>query len=451
MAAISLEAMQLMMQQMEAMRKELAEEKQQREAGKKEREDDKAELASLRRMAQLHRRTTMYQPFSSPEPQAASAEPGVYQHQKTPTMRVVDSSLTELFSTPQRGGKASAESSAAAAMGAGQSQVAAEELIPNTEGLAALRKKMKEPEPYSGADSESVREFCDTARNYLRSFLGSSQIGRLSYIFSRTTGNARQWIKGQMETAEQQAEHVELEWFMLEEKFIREMEGPNHTLKLWHDLQALRYGVGKCKELRDFNLEWDKLRVRIQESSGEQGAGVMWGMQYGDNIRLSNPTLYDRTIMLGGVPSDLAQWKVKLTMAVAMQTDVMDKPSASSARAPSNRFNAWSSNNRSGAVRDNGMEAEKWTRDSSGQDAGADRQPMPDGMQSSSATASAAASVHAMTTGGANKRLVQLNPDHLERLFDTNRCFKCYKKNHKAAECKSAAATNPPTEEQMSN
>jgi predicted phage tail protein len=85
MTAISEEAMQLLMQQMEAMRKELAEEKQQREAGKKEREDDKAELASLRRMAQQHRRTTMYQPFSSPGPQAAGAEPGVYQHQ-TPTM-----------------------------------------------------------------------------------------------------------------------------------------------------------------------------------------------------------------------------------------------------------------------------------------------------------------------------------------------------------------------------
>lgn len=441
-----------MMQHMEAMKKELAEEKRQREATKKEREDDKAELASLRRMAQQQRRTTMYQPFSSPRPLAAGAEPGVYQQQPAPgpALRVVVSPLTQQFNTPQRGGQASAE----AAIETDQPQVAAEELTPNAEGLAALRKKMKEPEPYSGADSESVREFCDTARNYLRSFLGSSQIGRLSYIFSRTTCNARQWIKGQMETAEQQ--HVELEWFMLEEKFIREMEGPNHNLKLWHDLQALRYGVGKCKELRDFNLEWDKLRVRIQESTGEQGAGVMWGMQYGDNIRLSNQTLYDRTIMLGGVPSDLAQWKLKLAMAVAMQTAMLDKPSLSSSRAPFHNFNAWNGNNRSGAVRVNSMEAE--TGDSSGQDAGADRQPKPDGRPSSAASASAAAwaGVNAVTTdggggSGGNKRLVQLNPDQLKRLFNTNRCFKCYKKNHKAAECKSAAATKPPTEEQLSN
>jgi DNA gyrase/topoisomerase IV subunit A len=83
----SAEAMQLMMQEMEAMRKELAEEKQQREAGKKEREEDKAELASLRRMAQQQRRTTMYQPFSSPGLSAAGAEPSVYyqQQQTAPT------------------------------------------------------------------------------------------------------------------------------------------------------------------------------------------------------------------------------------------------------------------------------------------------------------------------------------------------------------------------------
>jgi hypothetical protein len=179
-------------------------------------------------------------------------------------------------------------------------------------------------------------------------------------------------------------------------------------------------------------------------------------MQYGDNIRLSNQTLYDRTIMLGGVPSDLAQWKVKLAMAAAMQTVVMDKPSASSARAPFNHFNAWSGNNRSGAVRVNSLEAELWTGDNSGHDAGVDKLPTPDGRQSNPAAASAGAGVNAMTIsggggGGGNKRLVQLNPDQLKRLFDANRCFKCYKKNHKAAECKSAAATKPPTEEQMSN
>jgi DNA gyrase/topoisomerase IV subunit A len=126
MTAITAEAMQLMMQHMEAMKKELAEEKRQREATKKEREDDKAELASLRRMAQQQRRTTMYQPFSSPRPLAAGAEPGVYQQQPAPgpALRVVVSSLTQQFNTPQRGGQAEA------AIETDQPQVAAEELRP---------------------------------------------------------------------------------------------------------------------------------------------------------------------------------------------------------------------------------------------------------------------------------------------------------------------------------
>jgi ribosomal protein S6E (S10) len=435
--------------QLEELRAERAAERREREEEKREWAEEKraeqrvaAQQAAQYAAQQRLRRTTMYQPFSSPV--RFTPPDGLdIAEQPVPAGSMVFNPVAKIvqqFSTPRSSasvGKAAAMDTATALMD--PPRVAVADLVANASGLEQLRKKMKEPAEFSGTDGESAREFCDTARNYVTAFLGSSQIGRLSYIFSRTTGNARQWIKAEMEKAALQ--HREVEWFELEESFVRAMEGPNHVLKLWTDLQALRYGVGKCKELRDFNLEWDKLRVRIQEGSGEQGSSILWGLQYAQILFNSNQALYDRVVMLGGIPTDLEDWKVKLAMAVSMQT-----ASVSISRTPFTRFSGWTPGRKADAVRVNGVIAT---------DASAAEQPGTDSAVAETADANVITARVSQSSGGNDRRgesvKVRLTQEVLKKLFDANRCFRCYKKGHRGRDCNSTPAVKPPTEEQLSN
>jgi hypothetical protein len=313
----------------------------------------------------------------------------------------------------------------------------------NEVGLASLLKSWKAPEIYDGLNGKSARAWADTIRVYLNAHLGNSQIGRLQFVFSRTSDAARQWIKSEMETAEKEGKDIE--WCDLEWKFVAEMEGPYHTMALYTDLLSLRYGKGNCKDLRSFNQQFDILTTRIMEGYDQkQLLSLVWGLQYAMLIRNSDSRLYDRSCTLGGVPVTLEEWKTNMAKAVATkQISDTDYKSQfySTQRSP------WQSNTRSVSANN--------TTASSGQSnetALVSETQRPEGVSEADQVA-----IQAAKTNTSRPRGWTLSTEQMEKLKAARRCFRCYKKAeklasgdwHSARNCMNQPPQRPPNAEEL--
>jgi hypothetical protein len=310
-------------------------------------------------------------------------------------------------------------------------------------GWETLLKKKKEPVPFVGdpsRDKQGVRVWVQSVDNYLNMFLSDKQGRRLDWVIQTTEGAAQQWLINQRDMSR----HLlaagsldrEVEWVEIKPQFIAYFEGADHRLTWTAEMNALRLGKGKCKDLPQFNAEFDRLRILLAPSSnsGNIEMDEMWGDRYGYLIQVSDDDLYKAVITLG-LPKALSDWKLKssvamISLAVLRKSGGYGGGQQSGGQRWQNRGNGQGSSHSKSTVGVNRIAAGEDDDDSR---SASERE---EGEQESAA-------VQNLNTG-ATRQKYRLSQVERRQLSSARRCFNCYGKDHIKANCKKEIPNRAP-------
>lgn len=188
--------------------------------------------------------------------------------------------------------------------------------------LAKVMTKMSVPEKFSGEtekDKEAVDIWVDHATAYMNGQFGKldgTKYGkqRIQFIKSYLRGAASDWL-----VAAHSSDPTRT-WEELQEPFRHFIKGGRESNDLWkQQMNGLRYGVGKCKDLLGLEQEFERLRIKLYPTSSAEGPlNQRLGEDYGNCILRGDPDIYKEMLRLLSdqeTPS-LSTWKKAAARAV---------------------------------------------------------------------------------------------------------------------------------------
>jgi hypothetical protein len=302
------------------------------------------------------------------------------------------------------------------------------------EGLEQLARKTERPVRFSGdtsKDKTDVRTWVEGVNSYLNIFLRQgSEKGRLSHVVAMTEGAAQRWLLTKKDETDRLYAAGRLdqpaEWVDIQPLFLEYFEGPQYRMMLRAEMETLRLGKGKCKDITTFNSEFDRLRVRLYTASNQLGdMDIVCGDEYGKAVLRSDATLWADVYKLG-IPVTLEEWKTKTATAWAARQAVAavmgggragygsgsGRPSYYSGQQQQQhtaRANRMQTNERGTEE-----EGETWPREEGQPEAGA------------------AAQAVAVQPSRRNKHLKH---EPMQTLKKMGACFLCYQKGHMISSC----------------
>lgn len=248
-----------------------------------------------------------------------------------------------------------------------------------------------------------------------------------------------------------------MSWEELQPAFLEYIHGGRDRRALWKEkMEALAYGRGKCKDLLQFDHEFETLRIKLYpSSSANPDMNQRSADDYGAAIRRGDPRLYIECIRLLGRDFEnatLSDWKKVAQQAVAVRNltrEVRGVPEIGVRNGYSYRPSQPPTQTERASVQNmrtlDGDAVEQddiWTQTTE-EEAPTAIQAVNTGKQAPSATSSSE-----------NKRGVQLSEEMRKQLMAKGMCFSCYKRGHRARdinECpnKGKRATRLPTKEEL--
>lgn len=188
--------------------------------------------------------------------------------------------------------------------------------------LAKVMTKMSVPEKFSG-ETEKDKEAVDVWVNHATAYM-NGQFGtldpirygkqRIEFIQSYLRGAASDWLVAA------HASDPTLTWEELQEPFRHFIKGGRESQDLWkQQMNGLKYGSGKCKDLLALEQEFERLRIKLYPTSSAEGPlNQRLGEDYGNCILRGDTDLYKEVLRLLSdqeTPS-LSTWKKAAARAV---------------------------------------------------------------------------------------------------------------------------------------
>ena len=253
-------------------------------------------------------------------------------------------------------------------------------------------------------------------------------------------------------------EEENMSWEELQPPFLEYIQGGRDRRALWKEkMEALAYGRGKCKDLLQFDHEFETLRIKLYpSSSANPDMNQRSADDYGAAIRRGDTRLYIECIRLLGRDFEnatLSDWKKVAQQAVAVRNLTREVRGV-----PDTGFRSGYSYRSSGLPTQAERASVQNMERMEGYGAEADGTLTQDETEEDSPTAIQAVNTgrHAQgtTSSSESKRGVQLSEDMRKQLMAKGMCFSCYKKGHRARdinECpnKGKRATRLPSKEEL--
>ena len=320
--------------------------------------------------------------------------------------------------------------------------------------------KIPSPGRFSGKeekDKDNCENWCKQMTNYLNGLfrgITDAHAERMQIVLGLLDQPASDWMNGIYR------EEESMSWEELQPAFLEYIQGGRDRRALWKEkMEALAYGRGKCKDLLQFDHEFETLRIKLYpSSSANPDMNQRSADDYGAAIRRGDTRLYIECIRLLGRDFEnatLSDWKKVAQQAVAVRNltrEVRGAPDAFVRPGYSYR----SSQLPTPAERASVQNMDRMD----GSAAEADGILMQDEAepQEDSTTAIQAVNTgrhaHGTTASSESKRGVQLSEDVRRQLMAKGMCFSCYKRGHRARdvnECpnKGKRATRLPSKEEL--
>jgi hypothetical protein len=422
-----------------------------RETRRREEERDRREHARLRDL----RRSTRYVPsFGTPAPVVTSlTDPFVSRLHSSPSRIQVEHvgarpSDDDSDNDDEQQDAYSNERQSAATLTAAQRQSIINKAL----------TKIPSPGRFSGKDDkdkDNCENWCKQMTNYLNGLfrgITDAHAARMQIVIGLLDQPASDWMNGVYR------EEENMSWEELQPAFLEYIQGGRDRRALWKEkMEALAYGRGKCKDLLQFDHEFETLRIKLYpSSSANPDMNQRSADDYGAAIRRGDTLLYIECIRLLGRDFEnatLGDWKKVAQQAVAVRNLTREVRGV-----PDTRFRS-GYNYRSSQLP---MQAERASVQNmdrmDGPVAEADGILGQDETVEDSSTAIQAVNTarHApgTTSSSESKRGVQLSEDIRKQLMAKGMCFSCYKRGHRARdfnECpnRGKRATRLPSKEEL--
>jgi hypothetical protein len=275
---------------------------------------------------------------------------------------------------------------------------------------------------------------------------------RMQIVIGLLDQPASDWMNGVYR------EEANMSWEELQPAFLEYIQGGRDRRALWKEkMEALAYGRGKCKDLLQFDHEFETLRIKLYpSSSANPDMNQRSADDYGAAIRRGDARLYIECIRLLGKDFEnatLSDWKKVTQQAVTVRNLTREVRGVQETGA-----RPWHSHRSSQPP----MQAERASvQNVGGMDgsvAETDGTIMQDEAEEDSSTAIQAVNTgrhpQSTTASSETKRGVQLPENMRNQLMAKGMCFSCYKRGHRARdvnECpnKGKRATRLPTKEEL--
>jgi len=333
--------------------------------------------------------------------------------------------------------------------------------LPAAQRQAIISKAlMKIPCPgrFSGKDDkdkDNCDNWCKQMTNYLNGLfrgITDAHAERMQVVLGLLDQPASDWMNGVYR------EEDDMSWEQLQPAFLEYIQGGRDRRALWKEkMEALAYGRGKCKDLLQFDHEFETLRIKLYPSSSANAdMNQRSADDYGAAIRRGDTRLYIECIRLLGRDFEhatLSDWKKVAQQAVAVRNltrEVRGAPDTAfrpghSYHAPRPPMHAERASVQSmDRIEGDGAEADDTlARDETEEDLSTAVQALDTRRRAQGPTASSD-----------RTRGVQLSDDMRKQLMAKGLCFSCYKRGHRARdvnECpnKGKRATRLPSKDEI--
>jgi hypothetical protein len=347
------------------------------------------------------------------------------------------------------------------AQGAGQAPNESSMALMVAQRQAIINKaltKIPSPGRFSGKDEkdkDNCENWCKQMTNYLNGLfrgITDAHAERMQIVLGLLDQPASDWMNGVYR------EEENMSWEQLQPAFLEYIQGGRDRRALWKEkMEALAYGRGKCKDLLQFDHEFETLRIKLYPSSSANPyMNQRSADDYGAAIRRGDPRLYIECIRLLGRDFEnatLSDWKQVAQQAVAVrnltrevrgvpETGVRSGYSYRPSQLPT-QVERTSVQNMRTLDGDAAEQDDIWTQPEAEEESPTAIQAVNTGRQARSAT-----------NAPENKRGVQLSEEIRKQLMAKGVCFNCYKRGHRARDIndcpnKGKRATRPPTKEEL--
>ena len=275
---------------------------------------------------------------------------------------------------------------------------------------------------------------------------------RMQIVLGLLDQPASDWINGVYR------EEENMSWEELQPAFLEYIQGGRDRRVLWKEkMEALAYGRGKCKDLLQFDHEFETLRIKLYpSSSANPDMNQRSADDYGAAIRRGDPRLYIECIRLLGRDFEnatLSDWKKVAQQAVAVRNltrEVRGLPDTGFRTGYSYRSSPLPTQAERASVQNMGTT----NIDAAIPDGTRDQDDGEEDPSTVIQAVNTARHAQGPTASAESKRGVQLSEDMRKQLMAKGMCFSCYKQGHRARdikECpnKGKRATRLPTKEEL--
>lgn len=438
------------------------------EARRREEERDRREQARLRDL----RRSTMYIPsLTTPAPVVTSlTDPFVSRLHPSPaavgqpSRRSLEPALRAVDDLNTRMGDEDSSDDDDNQQEGQQEDYANERLRSRAQAQrqAIINKaltKIPSPGRFSGKDEkdkDNCENWCKQMTNYLNGLfrgITDAHAERMQIVLGLLDQPASDWMNGVYR------EEENMSWEQLQPAFLEYIQGGRDRRALWKEkMEALAYGRGKCKDLLQFDHEFETLRIKLYpSSSANPDMNQRSADDYGAAIRRGDPRLYIECIRLLGRDFEnatLSDWKKVAQQAVAVRNltrEVRGVPDSGVRSGYSYRPSQLPTQAERASLQN--VRTLNGESDAAEQD---NLRTQPEAEQESTAiqALNTGKQAQSATNPSENKKGVQLSEGMRKQLMAKGMCFNCYQRGHRARDVndcpnKGKRATRLPTKEEL--
>jgi hypothetical protein len=316
--------------------------------------------------------------------------------------------------------------------------------------------KIPSPGRFAGKDDndkDNCENWCKQMTNYLNGLfrgITDAHAERMQIVIGLLDQPASDWMNGVYR------EEDNMSWEQILPAFIEYIQGGRDRRALWKEkMEALAYGRGKCKDLLQFDHQFETLRIKLYpSSSANTDMNRRSADDYGAAIRRGDPHLYIECVRLLGrdyEEANLSTWKKVAQQAVAIRTLTREMRSTHDNGTRGLAYRPPQQPQHFGRSAVQHMHTDE-VGEGGEEDIGLQEEveePSPQVQSISTGRRMNGAAPYSQ-----NKEGVRLSEDMRRQIMAKGLCFSCYKRGHRArdtGECpnKGRRATRPPTAEEL--